>query len=291
MQANADFFQQLAELLPFGIYVVDRQGRIVFWNERASQITGYRAHDLIGRSYRDRLFAECANDGTSSECADSCPIEEALRNGKPVEAHQLLRHRQGHRIPVLVQAIPIRDDQGRIAAVAELFQEEQAGAEGLCWITQAEAQTDPALGIPSRATSRQQLEISLAQHSSGLGVFLVEVENIDQFARSRGKEMVVAVLRAVAQTLAHAMPVPHFLGAWGNGSFLILAPNSSSELNDVLQQRLAALGNGCAITWWGDEVVPHVRVACTMLQERDSAASLVARLEKPETHAATAGER
>ena len=291
MPANTDFFQQLAELLPFGMYVVDRQGRVVFWNDRASQITGYRAHDLIGRPFRDEIFAACASEGPGPDCADSSPIERAIRDGRPVEAHQLLRHRQGHRIPVLAQVIPIRDDHGHVAAVAEIFQEEQAGAEGLCWITRSEAQSDPVLGIPSRATTRQQLEISLAQHSSGLGVFLVEVENIDQFARSRGKEMVVAVLRAVAQTLAHAMPVPHFLGAWGTGSFLILAPNSSSELNDALQQRLAALGNGCAISWWGDEVVPHVRVACTMLEEQDTAAHLIARLEGLQMRAATAGER
>jgi len=291
MPANTEFFQQFAELLPFGMYVVDRQGRIVFWNNRASQITGYRAHDLVGRLYHDGLFAPCAPKENEPESGESCPIESAIRDGKPVEAHQLLRHRQGHRIPVLAQAIPIRDDHGHVAAVAEIFQEEQAGAEGLCWITRTEGQSDPVLGIPSRATARQQLEISLVQRSTGLGVFLIEVENIDQFARSRGKEMVVAVLRAVAQTLAHAMPVPHFLGAWENGSFLILAPNSTSELNDALQQRLAALGNGCAISWWGDEVVPHVRVACTMLEQQDTAASLIARLEALQMRAASAGER
>ena len=291
MPANTEFFQQFAELLPFGIYAVDRQGRIVFWNDRASQITGYQAHDLIGRPYRDGLFAPCASEGTGPDCAGPSPIEAAIRDGRPVEARQFLRHRQGHRIPVLAQAIPIRDDHGHVAAVAEIFQEEQPGAEGLCWITRTEAQTDPVLGIPSRATTRQQLELSLARHSTGLGVFLVEVENIDQFARSRGKEMVIAVLRAVVQTLAHSMPVPHFLGAWGNGSLLILAPNSTSELNQVLQQRLAALGNGCAISWWGDEVVPHVRVACTMLGQQDTADTLITRLEGLQMHAASAGER
>jgi GGDEF domain-containing protein len=162
-----------------------------------------------------------------------------------MEARKFLRHRQGHRIPVMVEAIPIRDDYGHIAAVAEIFQKEKAGPEGLCWISPAEAQTDVALGIPSYATTRQQLEMSFAQHPGGLGVFLIEVEHIEEFARSRGKEMIVALLRAVAQTLAHAMPMAHFLGAWSNRRFLMLAPNSNPELNEVLVKRLAALGNGC----------------------------------------------
>lgn len=77
------FFQQLAELLPFAMYVVNPRGRIVFWNDRASQITGYRAHDVVGRRYRDGLFTPCASEGTGPECAESCPIESAIRDGRP----------------------------------------------------------------------------------------------------------------------------------------------------------------------------------------------------------------
>ena len=188
MPANEDFFQQLAELLPFGMYVVDRQRRILFCNERAAQITGYHAHDLVGRSYTDGPFTPCASEQEHRERAESCPIESAIRDGKRMEAHKFLRHRQGHRIPVMVEAIPIRDDYGHIAAVAEIFQEEKAGPEGRCWISPAEAQTDVALGIPSYATTRQQLEMSFAQHPGGLGVFLIEVEHIEEFAAAGEKK-------------------------------------------------------------------------------------------------------
>jgi PAS domain S-box-containing protein len=287
MAVEAEYFQQLAELLPFGMCLVDQERRILFWNARAVEISGYPAYELVGRQYRDGLFTSGPSD---DQDLPLLAFEHAMREGGQSDALRLLHHRKGHSLPVRVKAIPIRDDHGHVVALAEVFQEEPAGAEGLCWITQNGAHSDTALGVPSFATTREQLELSLATHPSDLGVLLVEVEHLQDFARTRGREMVSAVLRAVAQTLVHAIPVPHFLGAWSSGKFLVLVPNSTLASNASLASRLATLGNGCAITWWGDEVVPHICVRSTMLECSDGSDALLTRLENSRSHAATAGE-
>jgi len=289
MAADAEYFQQLTELLPFGMCLVDPERRILFWNARAAEISGYPAYELVGRRDRESLFSPCS--AQLNEQSGLCAFEHAMRDGMQAEAKLLLHHRKGHSIPVQVKAIPIRDDHGHVVALAELFQEEHAGAEGLCWITQNSAHCDSTLGIASFATTREQLELSLAQHPQDLGVLLVEVECLNEFARTRGREMVAAVLRAVAQTLAHAIPVPHFLGAWTSGKFLVLVPNSSGAGNAALASRLAALANGCAITWWGDEIVPHIIVQSTMLESFDTLDTVIPRLEGRRPHTACAGER
>jgi len=42
-------YRIVLESLPNGVYVVDTERRILFWNDGAEQITGYLRQDVIGR--------------------------------------------------------------------------------------------------------------------------------------------------------------------------------------------------------------------------------------------------
>ena len=43
--ADFDFFRSILEDLHLAVYVVDRGGKIVFWNDGAERITGYLRQD------------------------------------------------------------------------------------------------------------------------------------------------------------------------------------------------------------------------------------------------------
>ena len=43
----------MVEDLPVGIYIVDRERRIRFWNRGAEHLTGHLAHDVVGRVLED----------------------------------------------------------------------------------------------------------------------------------------------------------------------------------------------------------------------------------------------
>lgn len=44
----------MLENLPIGIYVLDKEQRVRFWNRGAEQITGYLAHEILGHVGRDQ---------------------------------------------------------------------------------------------------------------------------------------------------------------------------------------------------------------------------------------------
>src|SRR6202171_4736059 len=46
---NPKLFRHLVEDLPVGIYIVDRERRIRFWNRGAEHLTGHLAHGVVGR--------------------------------------------------------------------------------------------------------------------------------------------------------------------------------------------------------------------------------------------------
>ena len=46
---NVEMFRQLAEHLPYGLYIVSPDRTILFWNDEAERITGYTREEMIGR--------------------------------------------------------------------------------------------------------------------------------------------------------------------------------------------------------------------------------------------------
>ena len=50
---NPKLFRHVVEDLPVGIYIVDRERRIRFWNRGAEHLIGHLAHDVVGHVLED----------------------------------------------------------------------------------------------------------------------------------------------------------------------------------------------------------------------------------------------
>ena len=79
---NAEQCQAVLEGLPNGVYVVDRERKILFWNKGAEQITGYRGQDVVGRHCQDNLLMHC-DENYNGLCGDGCPLKETMFDGRP----------------------------------------------------------------------------------------------------------------------------------------------------------------------------------------------------------------
>jgi PAS domain-containing protein len=56
--ADPNLFRSILEQLHTAVYVVGRDGKIVFWNDGAERITGYLRRDVIGRVCADNFLGE-----------------------------------------------------------------------------------------------------------------------------------------------------------------------------------------------------------------------------------------
>src|SRR5579864_9623865 len=77
---DPEIYQTVLNGLQTGVYLVDRNRRIRFWNEGAEQITGYLRQDVVGRFLRDHLLTSDAVKDIDSEPDD--PINLVFRDGK-----------------------------------------------------------------------------------------------------------------------------------------------------------------------------------------------------------------
>ncbi len=275
MLPEADLYRQIVESLPLGVYVVGLDRRIAFWNKAAEEITGHLSQEVIGRPCHADVLVHCGAQGTPVCASAGCLLTCALRDRRQTETALFARHKDGHRIPVCVRSIPLIDGEGKIVALAELFQKQGSGAE-LRWTSDPMARPD-GVNAPSIFASETYLETKL-KSPEGLAVFMIEVPDQQAMANQRGWEMVYTMTRTMVHTIMDMLPMPHFLGRWHGDRFLIVVPGSTEQSFQDLREQLQGVGNSCSISWWGDRVSAQLRVSGTLLHAGDTVESLLSRV-------------
>jgi PAS domain S-box-containing protein len=123
--SDPEIFRTILENIQTGVYVVDREQKIVFWNVGAERITGFLRQDMVWRFCRENLFAS-KDKSDSFASAAAAAIVGVLGDGKPMTMNVSFRHKEGHRVLVRARAVPIRNGHGSVIGAAECFEESTA---------------------------------------------------------------------------------------------------------------------------------------------------------------------
>ncbi len=100
-------YLEIINNLPDGIYFVSPDREILFWNKAAEKITGYTAEEIIGKRCQDSGLNHIDQAGRPL-CMIACPLFETLVDGEQRRAKVFVRHKEGYRIPISVNILPIR---------------------------------------------------------------------------------------------------------------------------------------------------------------------------------------
>jgi PAS domain S-box-containing protein len=263
--------------MPFGTYIIDPNRIIIFWNQAAHQISGYLSQDVIGRSCASDLISHCSLSGESLCARDKCPMCVTLQDGVPRSAVLLLRHKEGHRVRVFARTIPVRDEEGKIIAVGQVFQTESF-VEGLLW---GEPDVVPRSDMELSAPEHTEEQFWLHWHhgQDQLVVLLITVEKLHEMGANRGPAMVQTVLSTIAKTVANAIWVPHYLGKWTDHRFMLMVPHCDGACREEIMKELQTVTSSCRVMWWGDYIVPTVQIKAASADEFESPEALLSSLD------------
>ena len=71
----------ILDSLSDGVYVCDRDRRIVFWSRAAARITGWESTDVVGRRCLDDVLCHIDKDGHRLCGEEFCPLHRAMVTG------------------------------------------------------------------------------------------------------------------------------------------------------------------------------------------------------------------
>ena len=83
MQAidDPEVYRAALDSVTAGVCLVDRNGKILFWNSGAERITGYLRQDVVGHSALKDFLGHL--DGDNNQVAgEALPVSTVLREGK-----------------------------------------------------------------------------------------------------------------------------------------------------------------------------------------------------------------
>lgn len=117
MKRQSDIsYESILESISDGVFTVDLNWKVTFFNSAAERITGIKREDAIGRL--------CSEVFKSSMCETACALRKTLRNGNPVINKEcFIIDAKGREIPVSVSTAVLYDHSGRIMGGAETFRD------------------------------------------------------------------------------------------------------------------------------------------------------------------------
>jgi PAS domain S-box-containing protein/diguanylate cyclase (GGDEF)-like protein len=265
-----------------GVYLVDRERRILFWNDGAERITGYHRHEVIGRRCADDLLVHCDTEGALL-CGDKCPLAATMHDGNRRQAELFVRHRNGHRLPVYVRSQPIRNDRGEIIGAAEIFDVQTVlhRVEQRCEPADERCSLDERTGVPDHEFTVAYLRAKLkraAGQGIAFGVLRIELQNLDRIMAMRGRDAAQALLVPLAATLKNTLRVSDYIGAWGEYQFLVVMNSLCGTSPVEMAQRLRRIAATSSIQWWGDKLTPAIDAEATTSHPGDTVETLLARV-------------
>lgn len=233
MLDEKDFYREIIDNLHDGIYFVDRDRVITYWNKGAERITGYPASQTIGRGCRDNLLNHVTDNGTQL-CTNHCPLAAVMEDGKPREVEVFLHHADGYRVPVVIRASALRDKGGDIIGAIESFSSNASVISVRRRLTEMDqlVRTDLLTRIGNRKHIEGRLHAAIAEFENTqipVGVLFMDIDHFKSVNDTYGHEAGDKALCMVANTFRHALRATDVIGRWGGEEFVAILYDTYDE--------------------------------------------------------------
>jgi len=278
-----DIYRTIVENLHDGIYFVDRERRITYWNPAAERITGYTAAEIVGSSCADNYLVHVDAAGRGL-CTGSCPLIASMQDGRPHEAEVYLHHKLGHRLPVWVRTSPVRGPSGGFDGAVEIFTDIstrlvlQEQVENLRRL----ALVDPLTSLPNRRHLEAQMHARLEElrrNRIGFGLLFLDIDRFKQVNDRFGHDAGDEVLRVVARTLSLSVRPFDVVGRWGGDEFAAIIAHADVQVLVRAAERLRALVEHSRARIPSGEQAMTVSIGATLAGSDDVPESLVRRAD------------
>ena len=280
----SSFHAKLLESIFDGVYVVDAERRITYWNRGAESLTGYSADEAVRRYCYDNFLGHVDEKGRAL-CTNGCPLSATLLDGRRREADVFLRHKLGYRVPVCVRVAPITNRSGQIVGAVEVFNDVSARKQVERRVHELEgiAFRDTLTCLPNRRyielKVKQSLE-DLQQFGRPFGLLMFDVDHFKQVNDRHGHDTGDAVLKVISETMTKSLRANDIVGRWGGEEFLAVLLDVDAGLLRGLAERCRSLVAESGALSGESRIYVTVSVGATLVTREESIYEAIKRADQ-----------
>ena len=283
MTGDDNFYRAILDNLYDGVYFVDRERQITYWNRGAERITGYAAGEVLGSRCSDNILMHVDNRGTLL-CRDLCPLAATMLDGSERTADVYLRHKDGHRVSVNIRITPLRDERGAITGGVEVFTDNSQKLSAIARMEAFEklAYLDPLTGTANRRfaeiTIHSRYE-EFERYGWPFGLIFIDIDRFKSINDEHGHAAGDEVLKMVAKTLMNSARSFDVVARWGGDEFIAVIANvdrnqlvaTANRFRTLVEQSSRAAGPVQQVT---------ISIGATLARDEDSEETLLERADR-----------
>lgn len=216
-----------------GLFVVDKEGRIILTNDTACEILGYSKEELIGLRYHE-LFS------SPSENLEKSHFLKAQEKFLPCRGEASLKRKNGTLIEVDISIRPIYSyENSEFIVIFHDITERKHFEKELYRLST----TDALTGLYNRRFATE-IFIKLKDHAdrykTPLSILMIDIDKFKVINDTYGHEKGDEVLIRLAKLLREIVRASDFIVRWGGEEFLVILPNTDLLGASVAAEKIRA---------------------------------------------------
>jgi diguanylate cyclase (GGDEF)-like protein/PAS domain S-box-containing protein len=287
-----EFYQQMLNNIRDGVYYVNPQREIIFWNKGAERITGYQAEEVVNQFCYNNILRHVDEFGNQL-CFNGCPLSATIADGQVREAKVYLHHKLGHRVPVMVYAMAIYDGEQIIGAV-ETFSD----------ITESDQIRQSLEEFKSLAMIDQLTQVANRRHVDAFllskyneykaldlqfGLIFIDIDHFKTVNDEYGHKFGDEVLKVVAHTCQALLRTTDLFGRFGGEEFVAVMVGIDEEKILKKANEMRMLVESLQLEYHGLPVKVTISLGATIILPSDDLTSLINRADQMMYHSKQTG--
>ena len=275
--------KDILDNLPSGIYLTNLKRKILYWNNAAEKITGFRAEEVVGSYCFDNILQHIDKEGCRL-CKSLCPLAKTIKDGISRQAEVFLHHKDGHRASVNIHTIPLKDSNKNIIGAAEIFSDNSEFTSFATRIKDLEKMAffDKLSKLPNREHIESELDLNFHEfkrYGQSFGVLFLDIDHFKHFNDTFGHDAGDLIIKTVARTLRSSSRPFDIFGRWGGEEFVGIIKNVDRHTLAMIGNRYRKLIENSSIALVDKPVSITVSIGATIARNDDSIRSIIKRAD------------
>lgn len=282
MPLSNDYYKKVLDNLYDGIYLLDENRNIIYWNAGAEKHTGFNRSEVINKCC-DNVLKHVDGEGVPL-CGDSCPVSQTIQDGRLREVEVYVRHKEGHRVPVSMRIAPIKGSDNQVAVAVEIYNDNSPKytLHRMVEELKTQALVDPLLELGNRryieANIRGRLE-ELGRYGWQFGILFADIDHFKDINDRYGHETGDKVLKMVSKSMSNSLRTFDMVGRWGGEEFVVIVVNVGEEQLYAVANRLRMLVEQSSVTIDEETIRATVSIGAAIALPSDNVETLIRRAD------------